>query len=169
MQRFLYILAPLVLFILFSSNCKITLSLGSVSSVHGYSTTETILNSQKPEAVHVTEKTGPTFWGSISDLPYHLITTLKNGWQQIVRFFYPALCRFTARYHERLLGLTALLLLWLLIRSNKQNKKLTIEIRKQKLDAVDLAAIKVIKDNAAWVLEKNRPGRNVVRLDDFRQ
>ena len=110
----------------------------------------------------------PSFIGTISDSPYQVISYLENGYQSIVCYYFPALCQFSGRNVGYLLALFYLCLLWAVFRPYSRNINRITGPQKQRFDTMDLAAIKVIKDNAAWVWERNRPGRKVIRLDDWR-
>ena len=114
------------------------------------------------------EEVSPSLIGTISNLPYQFFSCLKIGYQYITCFYFPSLCRFTARNGNYLFILLYLLILWAVFRAYDRSRTQRTGPQKQRLDYADLAIIKVIKDNAAWVWDRNRPDRKVIRLDDYR-
>ena len=76
-----------------------------------------------------------------------------------------SIAKFTSQNLGKIYAVLALAFLWVFSRAyyfERTRKRL-------KLDTEDLGLMKIIRDSAARVWRKHRPGRNVVRLDDWRE
>lgn len=76
-------------------------------------------------------------------------------------FFY----LFAQAYFRHLNALLALIFLWILLRAYNHEKR-TI---KEKISPEDLGLLKIIKTNAAMLLDKYKSGKKVVNLDDWKE
>lgn len=72
----------------------------------------------------------------------------------------------TIKIHKRqVLALGGLLWLWLLFRFHAREW----QRRRPRFSTEEIALIKTIKDNSTRIWENHRPGRNVVRLEEWRE
>jgi len=70
--------------------------------------------------------------------------------------------QFIEENQRALLGLVALLSLWLLVRAYELQRGR----KHSRLSMEDLALLKIIKDNAARIWNHHRPGKKIIRLED---
>ena len=77
--------------------------------------------------------------------------------QSIARFFH--------ENNSAILGLLGIIFLWIYIRaySTEKNRRYT------KISKEEVGLLKIIRDNASRIWENHRPGRNVVRLEDWKE
>lgn len=72
--------------------------------------------------------------------------------------------RFIEKNKTEIISFLALFSLWLLVRfynivKKRQDREFSME---------DIALPKIIKDNAAWIWERHRPGRNVISIERWK-
>ncbi len=73
--------------------------------------------------------------------------------------------QFVDKNHHTILGLMALLCMWLLVRAYEIQRG-----RKyQKLNMDDIGPLKIIKDNATRIWNHHHPGKRVIRLEDCKE
>ena len=75
------------------------------------------------------------------------------------------LVQFVDKNPHAILGLMALLCMWLLVRAYEIQRG-----RKyQKLNMDDIGPLKIIKDNATRIWNHHHPGKKVIRLEDCKE
>ena len=91
--------------------------------------------------------------------PERLLPELISGFQP------NAFMQFIEENQRALLGLVALLSLWLLVRAYELQRGR----KHSRLSMEDLALLKIIKDNAARIWNHHRPGKKIIRLEDRKE
>ena len=72
--------------------------------------------------------------------------------------------KYVERNDELIIGLLAHLVLWLLYRFYHRERM----TRYRKISIEEIAVMKINRDSANQIWEKHRPGRNVIRIEDYR-